>query len=321
MRILAILHFIRYRIFYISSKYQWLERKILGEEKKIEGPFKDLIGMVDNEVRNYCFLYGKEIYTGEGALVDLGSWLGSSVIPLASGLAENKLAFASQIHAFDAFIWYENMTISARDTLLKNKYKAGQSFVNEFQKQTEQYSSKIIVHEGNLNIATWSGEPIEYIFIDAMKDWEIARRVLQVFYPCLIAGKSIIVHEDFCHHYTSWIHLIQFRLREYFEPLQVIPESTAVVFKNIKTLPSIKELIPEKFESFTEHDIESAFDYSLSLVTDQYKPAIIAAKVMAYRHIGDYNLAKKTINKVSLSTRYFNKEMNDAKKQIEREYK
>ncbi len=205
MTLISLLDFFRFNVLHISTKYIKWEREYLGLDE--ETPFNYLIGMVANEIRNYCFRYGKEIYSGEGALVDLGSWLGSTVVPLAKGLQESTTNTNAIIHAYDTFVWYENMSNSARNTSIAGKYKIGDCFIEEFKKQISPFEKYVEIHKGDLNNAQWDGAPIEYMMIDAMKDWVLAKKILFTFYPHLIAGKAIIIHEDFCHHYTSWIHL------------------------------------------------------------------------------------------------------------------
>lgn len=307
MTLISLVDFIRFKVLHISTKYIRWERRHLGLDE--DTPFNHLVGMVANEIRNYCFRFGKEIYSGEGALVDLGSWLGSTVIPLAKGLQENLAGKSATIHAYDAFVWYENMSNSARNSAIEGKYKVGDCFLDEFKKQIAPYKQNIIAHKGDLNNVQWDSSPVEYMMIDAMKDWALAKKIVFTFYPHLIAGKAVIVHEDFCHHYTSWIHLIQYRLREYFEPLPIIKHSSGVAFKCIKPLPKLHLIIPDDYMDFSAEEIEAAFDYSLSLVINSNKPAVLAAKVMAYRHRGDYDVASKTLKKIPLAVRWLNFEV------------
>jgi hypothetical protein len=318
MTLAYLLHFFRFKVLHISTKYIWLEKKMLG--KDMATPFNHLIGMVSNEIRNYCYKYGRDTYTGEGTLIDLGSWLGSTVVPLAAGLSQNEKAKGNTIHAYDAFVWYENMTHSARYSSIRNKYKVGDDFLPEFERQTAAYAAHITIHKGNLADVAWDKSPVEYMMIDAMKDWEVALRIVREFYPCLIPGKAIIIHEDFCHHYTSWIHLIQYRLRDYFKPLNAIPNSTAVVFRLVRSLPPLHELLPENFTDFSDDEIEAAFDYSLSLVEPFNHPAVYAAKAIAYRHKKNYKKAIHILSNLPFVICLLDREVKDALKTINNEF-
>jgi hypothetical protein len=56
-------------------------------------------------------------------------------------------------------------------------------------------------------------------------------------FPGSYVGASIIMHQDFAHWYTAWIHPIHYRLREYLEPLYDIPASGKHGIR--LTLPSV----------------------------------------------------------------------------------
>lgn len=273
--------------------------------------------MSDNDLRNFCYIYGKEKYTGSGQLVDLGSWLGATVVPLCEGLRFNK-NFCKDIHSvhcFDAFVWYDNMFNSVSHyPQAVTKYKVGDSFSEAFRNITQPHKEAITVCECDLSTSEWTKMPIEYLLIDALKDWKIARNVTLQFYPYILPNVGIVIHEDFSHHYTSWIHLIQYRLSSFFEPLDLMKGSSAKAFRCVKqiTLQDLEVLIPKNYNDFGLQDIEEAFAYSLTLVAGQNKASILAAKAMAYRHRGDLSLAKKQINDIYWLYRIFHPEAAEA---------
>jgi hypothetical protein len=317
------LGFIRFKILYISSTYIRCEKKIWAVKEV--SPFQNLVGMVDIPIREYCFEFGKNGYSGQGALIDLGSWLGSSIIPLIKGLNKNLCIDKSfaKVHAYDAFVWYENMNQSAHTSIppYLHSYKVGDDFSAGFIEQLGNLNTQVHIHKGNLEDAFWNKQPIEYLFIDAMKDWEVAVHVVYTFFPFLIPGKGIIIHEDFCHHYTSWIHLIQFRLKDYFQPIENLQNSTGVGFKLVKPLPDLTKIIPQFFNDFSDKEIELAFQYSLSLVAKRQKPSVYAAKIMAFRHKGNYRMASKLFSKANFCSKIVNSEMNEVANVLKREYK
>jgi hypothetical protein len=69
--------------------------------------FRRLPGMTTGTERAYFQWYAQYIYSGCGAIVDLGCWLGSTTIPLARGLKKNMIKSSSKdrIYAYDEFIW------------------------------------------------------------------------------------------------------------------------------------------------------------------------------------------------------------------------
>src|SRR5436853_7107707 len=92
---------------------------LLSQEKEVPiPPHAWLIGMTTLEEQAYFEDYARSIYTGAGEIVDLGSWLGSTTISLARGLADNPSVEArrKKIHAFDQFLWVPDMDRCVRGT-------------------------------------------------------------------------------------------------------------------------------------------------------------------------------------------------------------
>src|SRR6185295_9218255 len=121
--------------------------------------------------------------------------------------------------------------------------------------------------------------------IDAMKSWKLAHSITKDFFPYLIPQQSLVLHQDFAHFFTPWIHLMMYRWRPYFTLNEVIPRSGSLVFSYVKVLPAAEINGELGFESFTENEIEAAFAFSLGLVTEEKKRHnIAAAHVMLYLH-------------------------------------
>jgi hypothetical protein len=262
----------------LHNTYMRLKRMYTGE----------LLGMTTKSEQEYFESYGADIYKGKGEVVDLGCWLGSTTISVVKGLLKNPVFADSnkKVVAYDAFIWYESMDEPVAGTDLVGKYKPGDSFLDAYKKRTEKYSSHIEIRAGDLTQLGWSGKPIEFLLVDAMKNWELTNAVLRDFYPHLISGKSLVLQQDFAHYFTVWIHLVHWKLRDYFEFETDIPNSSSVVFRNTKKIPA--ELLQKEysFADFSDDDVEAAIDYSLSFVSENKKANIRAALVMNFIHQG-----------------------------------
>jgi hypothetical protein len=66
-----------------------------------------IAGMLSPQELQYLYEYTKNEYSDLGEIVDLGCWLGSSTIAMATGLVENTKPQVKnrQIHAYDSSIW------------------------------------------------------------------------------------------------------------------------------------------------------------------------------------------------------------------------
>jgi hypothetical protein len=100
--------------------------------------------------QEYFRNYARNCYAGIGEIVDLGCLLGSTTIPLAVGLAQNRRVRnkASRIHAYDLFEWYPWMA----DPKLgfKRTYAPGEGFLEEFKERIAKYVQEIVVYPGDL---------------------------------------------------------------------------------------------------------------------------------------------------------------------------
>jgi hypothetical protein len=267
---------------------------------------RELLGMTTRSEQEYFAHYGENIYTGKGEVVDLGCWLGSTTISVVKGLLKNPSFVASKkkVYAYDAFIWYDSMNEPVAGTDLVGKYKEGDSFLDAYKKRTAEYASRIEICAGDLTRIGWkdvNGGDIEFLLVDAMKNWELTNAILRDFYPHLVPGESYVLQQDFAHYFTVWIHLIHWRLRDYFEFAHDIPNSSSVVFKNVNRIPA--ELLQKEysFADFSSEDIDSAIDYSLSLVSDDKKANIEAARIMAYIHQKNHAKAREIFKAVESS--------------------
>lgn len=237
--------------------------------------------------RAYCHWYAKTHYSGTGEVVEAGCWLGGFVLALARGLDEsaNGRTALRPVHAFDRFEWDRSMNVDVERTHLAGRYRSGDNFRAGFEEQIAPVRPRIVVHEGDLLEATWPGGDIEFLLVDAMKTFGLSNSILRNFFPHLIPGRSVVMHQDFCHWWTSWIHPVMYRLREYFEPVYDIPYSASVVFALRHPLPS-SHLIEYGWEDFSTAELDAAFAYSESIVDEQSQAFVTAARVASLAHRG-----------------------------------
>ena len=256
-----------------------------------------ILGMITIDERNYAYNYAKNLYIGKGEIVELGCWLGSFTISLAVGLQENSRVDAGEkyIHAYDLFEWASWMDVCVENTRLEGKYKEGDSFLDAFLEQIEPWKKQIKFYPGDLNQMRWKREtPIEYLLVDAMKSWELTNSIIQTFFPALVPGLSLVHHQDFVHYYTSWIHLIMYRFKDYFEPVDYVPIGS-FVFKYKERIPLKWLETTYSFNDFAKEEIDAAFAYSMSLVPSKAKSNVAAAKAMLYVHLDCLEEAQEQI--------------------------
>jgi len=274
-------------------------RRQKSEDRSAANPdFADLLGMTTPMERAWLWRYGRRQFTGKGAVVDLGCWLGSTTIPLVDGLRGNAnfRRLGLPVHVYDSFVWESWMDRVVVGTELAGRFQPGDSFQCEFALRAKAYASELEVHAGDLAAIGWCGGAIEFLLVDAMKSWELARATLRLFYPHLIPGTSVVFHQDFCHYYTYWIHLLQFRLRKWFAFQEDVPSSSSTAFRNTGRIPS--ELLNREWAKadFSSAEVEEAFAYSLEFVRVENREAVQAAKIMCLADLGFIDLARTELD-------------------------
>jgi hypothetical protein len=258
-----------------------------------------LLGMTNNAERRYFEKYGASVYSGAGEVIDLGCWLGSTTIPLIKGLLHNKNWRGSKrkLHAYDTFIWYDRWNYKVVNTPLYRRYKEGDSFLDEYERRVKRYRKFIEIHAGDLNKIGWNGGEIEFILIDAMKSWELANGIMHHFFHFLIPGRSIILHQDFAHYFTPWIHLIQYRFKEYFEVFDDVKNSSSILFIYKKKIPQTDLDVSYGFGDFSDSEVSDAFQYSINISDSRKHPNIAAAHIMVYVHQDRLETARQLLSK------------------------
>ena len=229
-----------------------------------------------------------------GAIIDLGCWLGSTSVALARGIANpNNQQQNEKVLGFDLFRWEQWMPADVPYCL----YQTGDSFLPEARRLTRDHgSSKVELIQTDLTTYEWTSGPIKILLVDAMKNEALARQITQSFYPSLIPG-ALLIHQDFKHFHTTWIHLLHHELREYFQLSRVVPNSTTVAFEARKAIPIEAAKRATDFGKLSDDQIDECFRYSVELVGSDDCANVAAAHVMHYLHLGRKDQARVTLDR------------------------
>jgi len=175
------------------------------------------LGMLGLEERKLIYELARGVYTGEGAIVELGSFCGASTCCLAAGLRDNLRAAGRHVDSYDNFTADEPYLVEFIRTHFGETIELGQSFRPIFQRATKEFADLIEAHEGDLLEETWPAEvPIEILFVDVAKTLALSGKVLTEFFSHLIPGKSIVVHQDFYHPTAFYLPVVMEFLMDHF---------------------------------------------------------------------------------------------------------
>ena len=234
-------------------------------------------------------------YAGkEGAIVDLGCWLGSTSIALAQGIQSHGSEASDRtekVLGFDRFVWEEWMPAD----LPYGLYHPGESFLPEARRLVRNHGGDgVELIQADLTLYEWKDGPIKILLVDAMKSEGIASQITTSFFPSLMLG-GLLIHQDFKHYYTSWIHVIQYRLRRYFQLEASVPGSATIAFEVIAPIP--REAVNQATDLATipDDEVDASFRHSLDLVGPDDCVNVAAAHVMQYVHLGRKEKALETL--------------------------
>lgn len=258
-----------------------------NEPRELDEYVKSIPGWLSPSEQYFLNWYMEAQYQGHGAAVELGSFLGRSSAAMLDGLSRNPHEAAQNrvLHVYDNFVWeplYNNRipgyTLPALDDYA--------SFEPAYLENMAPWKDRVQTHAQDIANPTWSGEPIEYLFIDVMKSWEAAAGVIKTFFPSLLEA-AVVVHEDYKHYNTPWIQLTMYRLREHLRPIYSLHDACTIVFECVKPITEADCDHACDYTSFTIQEINAAFDLAREIV-DQDLPfwadQIDSAHLMALIH-------------------------------------
>jgi ubiquinone/menaquinone biosynthesis C-methylase UbiE len=192
--------------------------------------------LIPDELRLLSYLADAD-YTGAGAIIDAGCFLGGSTVALADGLRRNLRRRGRPaeklIHSYDRFE-VEDWT---RGTYFPRSTPAGESFRPLFDRNIASCADLVEVHAGDVQAEGWSGGPIELLFIDVAKHWEVCDHVTWTFFPHLIPGRSVVIQQDYLyHHWVAWLHVTMEYYADYFRYV-CDTGVNSVVFRYVRRIP------------------------------------------------------------------------------------
>lgn len=172
----------------------------------------------------------------DGAIIDLGAFLGGSSVSLALGAA--KATPPKRVHSYDRFRLDEKVKFQFL-------YKRGHGFVEGedalpvFRRFTKPVAEAIEVHQGDVREARWDGSPVAVLFVDLSKTKEINDHLLATFFPALVPG-SVIVQQDFLFFRNPWLYPTMQKLEGAVEMLSSTDQNS-VIF-GVNRTPTAEEL-------------------------------------------------------------------------------
>lgn len=176
-----------------------------------------------DEARLYHWLGARA--RGAGATVDLGAFAGGSAARLLSGLALSGRPY--HLHAYDRF----EAKPATRAKHLPGAPTAAEGETDILplaRAHLAPWAPHVTLHRGDIGRQVWSGAPLEILAIDAGKTPALTDHIAAEFFPCLVPGVSVVIHQDFLHATQPWLVLQMLRLSHRFRLHGTVAKDAAV---------------------------------------------------------------------------------------------
>ncbi len=160
--------------------------------------------MLSKTERKLLYGLARDYAGGDAAIVDAGCFLGGSTAALLAGVRDRAETWTGPpVASYDLFkVEAYTMSKFFRDDA---NARVGESFRPRFDANVARFDVPHVVHDGDITRIGWDGGPIDVLFLDVLKSWEINDAVMRDFFPSLVPGRSVIVHQDYGGGYMPWI--------------------------------------------------------------------------------------------------------------------
>jgi hypothetical protein len=184
----------------------------------------------------------RELYAGQGTIVDAGALVGGSTVIFGEGVAGNPRALAAgpAIHVYDLF---EDARDGSSAQLLKGWYKEQRDrsdpydFLRHFQRNTRRYERLLRVHKGDITRQPYDdARGIEVLSIDVAKNADLMLHCAREFFPRLIPGQSVILHQDYIFAFQPWLHIAMELMSDLVEQVYDVASHCTAVFVPLRPI-------------------------------------------------------------------------------------
>ena len=188
------------------------------------------IGMIGADERRLLYTLTKEYFSGSGRIIDGGAYLGSSSLALGLGLKHRNFPKQKVIDAFDWFIMHELYVqhyLNQSDPLSQN-VKPGDYVRYIYDRNITEVAEYITIHDGDVRVTPWNGEPIEILFVDISKTLDTNDYIITNWIPALLPEIGVLIQQDQVEENHVWVAITMEMLADYFEIIDYTVNSSMV---------------------------------------------------------------------------------------------
>ena len=186
----------------------------------------EIPGMSSVAEGRYLYWLTSRGYTGCGAVVEIGPWLGRSTVHLAAGLRD--AGHHDVLHTFDRFVWDASHAAKLKRKGASLPLVPGDDFRPVLERNVRAVYPGLHVHRSEIRELVWDGGPVEILFLDAPKRLPQISATLAAFGPSLIPGVSVIAMQDYQHFPSYALATVMSTLDDRVELMHVVDEGSIV---------------------------------------------------------------------------------------------
>ena len=210
-------------------------------------------------------LYGlaSKYYTGKGRIVDAGVFLGASTRIFGKGIRANTEKTKILKKYKKPCVTFEHGQLGGGMPKFFERHGVdtslieGTSFAPLLKKMIKDVRPLVDLRIGDILSETWGDEPIEILFLDVVKSYDINAFTLKNFFPRLIPGRSILIQQDYFIDRLPFLKMSQESLAPYFEYIGNAQSSGYFL---------LKKKIPKKVLAKAANPNGFEFDEKISLI-------------------------------------------------------
>jgi hypothetical protein len=235
----------------------------------------------------------RDAYSGAGAVVDLGPFLGGSTCALAAGLRDNPGSFpkGGAVHAFDHFL-HTDPRLAFWLKQAGEDLRQGDSFLPAYRRLTDPYRQYLTVHAGDLLRAEYTGGPVEVLVVDLGESWELNSAVLARFFPHLVPGRGVVVQRG-C---QGGAILALEHLADYLEHTGRVADGSLAVYRCTRPIP--EELLAADLRALPPERKRRAFERELARCAEGRKAETLACYARTLLEAGDGGAARDVFDRL-----------------------
>jgi len=207
---------------------------------------------------------------------------------------------ASRIYSYDLFLM-EHMShfLPSEDAGVTG------SVFHRFIEINRDFLDFLVPVPGDITKMGWNGGPIEILFVDLAKTWDLNSHVISQFFPHLIPGHSILIQQDYVHVGEPWVALTMEVLSEYFEHLYFIYGATSV-YRLIKPIPP--EILEIRLREMSLSEMDQHMENARRKATPAIAEVLKTCQALLRIEKGDVNGAAELIGSVDIRVKDGNDE-------------